>query len=61
MLRSEANLCRTLHVKSGVLKIFWLTETFEWMRTEEVFEVFVMSGGYTRTNLCKEKFKLREG
>ena len=61
MLRSEANLCRTLYVKSGVLKIFWLTETFEWMRTEEVFRVFVMSGGYTRTNLCKEKFKLSEG
>ena len=60
MLRSEANLCRTLYVKSGVLEIFWL-KTFEWMRTEEVFEVFVMSGGYTRTNLCKEKFKLREG
>ena len=60
MLRSEANLCRTLYVKSGVLKIFWL-KTFEWMRTEEVFEVFVMSGGYTRTNLCKEKFKQREG
>ena len=30
------------------------------MDAEEVFEVFVMSGGYTRTNLCKEKFKLRE-
>ena len=31
------------------------------MDAEEVFEVFVMSGGYTTTNLCKEKFKLREG
>ena len=31
------------------------------MDADEVFEVFVMPGRYTRTNLCREKFKLREG